>query len=60
MKKGEWTAEIYVELEGVSYTFEELRPCARRKIFRTIGRGIQAGSLTERDFTEFRRKQRHD
>lgn len=60
MKKGEWTAEIYVELEGVSCTFEELLPSARRKIFRTIGRGVRFGSLTERDFIAFRRKRRHE
>lgn len=50
MKKGKWTAEIYVELEGISYTFEELRPQSRRKIFHSIGRGIQFGELTEQDF----------
>ena len=60
MKKGEWTAEIYVELEGVSYTFEDLIPSTRQRIFRAVGRGIQAGSLTERDFTEFRRNRRYE
>lgn len=52
MKKGKWTAEIYVELEGVSYTFEELTPSTRQRIFRAVGRGTQRGKLTERDFME--------
>lgn len=50
MKRGKWTVEIYVELEGVSYTFRELRPSTRRRIFQAVGRGTQQGKLTERDF----------
>ncbi len=56
MKKGEWIAEIYLELEGVSYTFGELRPRTRQRIFRAIGRGIRRGRLTERDFIQQERR----
>ncbi len=56
MKKGEWTAEIYVELEGVSYTFEELQPRTRQRIFRAVGRGTRRGHLTERDLIKRGRK----
>lgn len=52
MKTGKWIAEIYVELEGVSYTFEELQPSARWRIFRAVGRGVRRGRLTEQDFTQ--------
>lgn len=50
MKKGKWTAEINVELEGVTYLLRELRPSARQRIFQTVGRGVLTGWLRETDF----------
>ncbi len=50
MKKGKWTAEINVELEGVTYLLRELRPSARQRIFQSVGRGNLSGPLTAADF----------
>lgn len=50
--KGSWSVDFTLTLDGVDHVLKELRPEARRRIFKLVGRGILAGPLTGGDFTK--------
>ena len=41
--KGSWSVDFTLTLDGVDHVLKELRPEARRRIFKLVGRGILAG-----------------
>ena len=49
--KGKWSVYFTLTLDGIDHVLSELKPEARQRIFKLVGRGVLAGTLTAGDFS---------